>query len=69
MSKYAKLDALVLSALGANPISFATLMSGEIKLECEAHAVRDAFRVLDRRLQALKKLNQVRFDGKGWVKP
>ncbi|WP_321967023.1 hypothetical protein [Burkholderia cepacia] len=69
MSKYAKLDALVLSALGATPISFATLMSGEIKLECEVHAVRDAFRVLDRRLQALKKLNQVRFDGKGWVKP
>ena len=67
MSKYAKLDGLILARLAEFPgLDFSQLNTREIAAESrvaqfEAH---NQFRVVDRRLQALRKSGLVRF-GKG----
>jgi len=70
MSPYEKLDALIVVRLKIRPATFAELLSGESRIECErivGQTGGDAFRVLDRRLQALRKRGVIFFDrAVGW---
>lgn len=78
MSKYEKLDAMIMDALDFNvptpfmAIHFCDGVHGVIHEECEKLATRqhEGFRVLDRRLQALRKKGFIVSHGssKGWVK-
>lgn len=74
MTKYAKLDSRILSALGDKPIAFSELFSQSVEQEClviaeaEGKHPMNVFRILDRRLQALKKIGAIQHvTGKGWV--
>lgn len=68
MSKYAVLDDLIVERLQVKPATFAELLSGDIRKECDTLVMAGyAFRVLDRRLQALRKKRVVYFDrATGW---
>lgn len=71
MSQYEKLDSLIVGRLKTRPATFAELSSGRIHKECTRIAktqIRgEAFRVLDRRLQALRKRGAIVFDrAVGW---
>ena len=62
MSKYARLDALILEACRTSPLTFTSIQGCHpIRLESEAlskvdaHGFKNAYRVVDRRLQALRK--------------
>lgn len=79
MSKYEKLDALILSEIGVSPISFAYLRGCRALMsECDRHAKEagtkrspygvDDWRILDRRLQALRKTGKIKATGKGWIR-
>ncbi|WP_276642972.1 hypothetical protein [Siccibacter turicensis] len=74
MTKYAVLDNSILSKLSDTPKPFSQLFVRDISAECEFIAKsegskREPFRILDRRLQALRKLGVIRnVTGKGWVK-
>lgn len=75
MIKYAKLDDAILRAVGDKPLPFHQLFVGEVFIECKDIAdtenkhTFDSFRVLDRRLQSLRKLGVIRnVTGKGWIK-
>lgn len=72
MSQYENLDKLILQRLSGEvglPLIF--LNAQEVKCESERLAEasgRDAFRVLDGRLQALRKRGAITFNSKtGWV--
>lgn len=67
MKDYAKLDELILAALSDKPRQFGTIFSGEIYSACVNHSKDEPARVLDRRLQALKKKGLI-FFAKGWRK-
>ncbi|MCK7149768.1 hypothetical protein L8O47_02370 [Enterobacter roggenkampii] len=74
MTKYAKLDSRILSALGDEPVAFSELFVQSVKQECQIIAEAegkhpmDVFRILDRRLQALRKIGAIQHvTGKGWV--
>lgn len=72
MTKYAKLDDAILSVIGETPISFSRIFVGDVAREClviaEEENNPESFRVLDRRLQSLRKLGAIRnVKGKGWV--
>jgi len=74
MTKYVKLDNAILSRLNSKPTLFSVLFTGPVQVECEAIAASegkhkfDSFRILDRRLQALRKLGVIKnVIGKGWV--
>ncbi len=74
MTKYAKLDSEVLSAIGAQPTSFSELFSPSVRQEClviaeaEGKHPMDVFCILDRRLQSLRKLGVIQHvKGKGWI--
>ena len=76
MTKYAKLDSEVLSAIGAQPTSFSKLLSPSVRQEClviaeaEGKHPMDVLRILDRRLQSLGKLGVIQHvKGKGWIQP
>ncbi|EOB0368417.1 hypothetical protein ACIP3K_002928 [Enterobacter hormaechei] len=76
MTKFAKLDSEVLSAIGAQPASFSELFSPSVRQEClviaeaEGKHPMDVFRILDRRLQSLRKLGVIQHvKGKGWIQP
>jgi len=66
MTQYNKLDSLILERLKIRPATFAELLSGDVRAECDGAAetqVRgDVSRVLDRRLQALRKKGAIVFD-------
>ncbi len=72
MNQYENLDGLIVERLKRNGAeTFAELSSGDIHAECDVIAktqVRgDDFRVLDRRLQALRKSGAIVFDrAVGW---
>ncbi|WP_155704424.1 hypothetical protein [Burkholderia cepacia] len=73
MSKYEKLDALIISVLANGPWQFTELQSGALWAECrrlESVTSSDDFRILDRRLQALRRAGKIRFSGakrgRGW---
>lgn len=70
MSKYDELDELVLSKINNIPVPFMYLHDGEIHSLCETLSAKkyEGFRVLDRRLQALRKKGLIKsITGKGWV--
>ncbi|MDN7412625.1 hypothetical protein QZM42_29300 [Burkholderia vietnamiensis] len=79
MSKYEKLDALIVGAIDESPKSFTYLRGCRaLMAECERHAKEagtkrsrygvDDWRVLERRLQALRKTGKIRSTSKGWVR-
>jgi hypothetical protein len=79
MSKYEKLDALIVVQIDDTPKSFTYLLGCRaLMAECERHAKEagtkrsrygvDDWRVLERRLQALRKDGKIRSTTKGWVR-
>lgn len=73
MSQYAKLDELILKTLAYGPWSFVELQSGVLWAECVRLASatgQEDFRILDRRIQALRHARKIRFTGRkvgqGW---
>lgn len=79
MSKYEKLDAMILAEINSEPRSFTSLRGCRaVMAECERHAKEagttrsrygvDDWRVLDRRLQALRKSGAIKATRKGWVR-
>jgi hypothetical protein len=73
MTQYEKLDAMVLARIADKGVQFTPLFSGnEIREETERLGVelgREPFRVLDGRLQALKRSGAIAYGTKtGWVK-
>lgn len=71
MSKYTKLDGMIMNKIGGHPTPFMNIFVRDVCDACEALSPRryEGFRVLDRRLQALKKAGLIRcVRGKGWVR-
>ena len=70
-SKYDQLDDLVLHAITHVPRRFCELFIGSITEECQRLALlekgKEPFRILDRRLQALRKAGKIKSTPKGWV--
>jgi len=75
-TKYEKLDALILLKIGDQSNTFNDLFGGEVMDECSciAHEENmgrtiytqvDTFRILERRLQALRKAGKIHFLGSG----
>ncbi|SUD94260.1 Uncharacterised protein [Ralstonia mannitolilytica] len=74
MSKYDALDGMILKRVGTQPTPFHSMYAKhEIFVECsrinaeDGKDPDDAFRVLDRRLQALRKAGRIRSTTKGWI--
>lgn len=75
MPKYEMIDRLIMDQIGANPKPFHSIYANEaIFVECkrinseDGKDPGDAFRVLDRRLQAMRKSGKIRSTKKGWVR-
>lgn len=73
MSKYAKLDSYILNKIGGQPAPFSKIFIRDVHTECceiaKSEGKGDPYRILDRRLQALRKVGVIRnITGKGWVK-
>lgn len=79
MTKYEKLDAMIVAQIDDTPRSFTYLRGCRVLMaECERHAKKagtkrsrygvDDWRVLDRLLQALRKAGKIKATGKGWVR-
>lgn len=73
MDKYLMLDRALSEILTPAPTPFATLFAGEVKKECLRIAAGEGnpqpSRILDRRLQALRKAGRIYYTtGKGWLK-
>jgi hypothetical protein len=77
--KYDVIDGLILDSIGDAPKTFAELFRAEIFQECKRLAKEasksgrspfgvEGFRILDRRLQALRKAGKIISTGKGWVR-
>lgn len=60
--KYAALDAAILSAISAEPKAFNMLLVGSVGDEARKHETtgREAFRVLDARLQAMRRARRIK---------
>lgn len=67
MKNYAKLDELILAAISEKPKQFGEIYTGDIYQACINHDRVETARVLDRRLQALRKKGLI-FFAKGWRK-
>jgi hypothetical protein len=75
VSKYEKLDQMILQSTGTNPKSFSDIYFGAergspgVNIECQsiASSGEEPARILDRRLQALRKKGLIIFL-KGWRK-
>lgn len=71
MSHYVKLDALILSRLTARPLPLMYINAGIVREECDRLGeamVREPYRVLDGRLQALRKQGRITFNFEtGWA--
>lgn len=74
MTKYEKIDAAVLASLSADkPKDFTPLFSGNVRLESDKLAaleVAKSFRILGRRLQAMRKGGRIRYkrgSKAGWI--
>lgn len=73
MSKYENIDAEIMRSISKNPIRFYELFTGDVRAQCESINVSDgkdldeAFRVLDRRLQSLRKAGLIKSTYNGWV--
>ncbi len=74
MTKFALIDALILKRLAQGSLRFISIAyNREISMEAEKLAIPDrigktqGFRVVDRRLQALRKAGAIKFNSKtGW---
>ena len=70
VSQYDNLDSLILAELKSGSRTFAFLNAGLVRCECdrlERAGCGESFRILDRRLQALRKKAKIEFDTKnGW---
>ena len=71
--RFLRLDALLCEAIGSEEVTFAKLLSIVGPQVSELHGPsKDVFRLVDRRLQALKKKQLVKFTRSsgvgGWVK-
>lgn len=78
--KYSVLDGYILnvvkrgSAVAGRPLTFANIHTGEVKREAIRLKIAgdraEAFRIVDRRLQALRKAGKIEFKRfRGWVIP
>lgn len=73
MTKYEKLDRLILNKIGGHPTPFHKIFVRDVTEESERIASEDGklypFRFVDRRLQAMRKSGLIRnVTGKGWVR-
>ena len=74
-NKYAVLDSAIMKILGKEPVPFSLIMLPDVAGEWSRLADEERnkpmpFRILDRRLQALRKAGKIQFvTGKGWVNP
>jgi hypothetical protein len=73
MSKYENLDKAILNKMGGHPQMFGAINVRDVREECERIASGDpkkaeGFRILDRRLQALRKAGKIKFTKKGWLR-
>ncbi|MCA8160606.1 hypothetical protein [Burkholderia cepacia] len=77
MSKFQKLDALILASIDDTPKKFAAVNTGAVREESERLAREEcrpttfgdvvSWRIVDRRLQAVRKTGKIRSTTKGWV--
>jgi hypothetical protein len=71
---YAQLDAMIIAKLSDKPAELIYINASDVRDECMrlAGSSRDAYRVIDGRMQALKRKKLIRFvsatGGRGWVK-
>lgn len=67
--KYAKLDGLILTAVVSGSNKFALIFAGDVRREAEtlAGVNEDAFRYVDRRLQALRRAGKLTHVNGKWV--
>ena len=67
---YTALDAAILEALKAKPLSFTNLQSGDVQREAAQISNNDPYfssaQFLDRRLQSLRKRAKIRHNGRAW---
>ncbi|MCP6327293.1 hypothetical protein NL460_13985 [Klebsiella pneumoniae] len=72
MTKYELLDSKILNKIGGHPTPFSSLYVRDAAEECVRIAKDEnkpePFRILDRRLQALRKAGKIRSTSKGWVR-
>lgn len=73
MKKYDEIDNAIMVEMDASPVSFNQLHSRNVFILCAEYAKTENrnntdWRILDRRLQALRKAGKITFTGKGWVK-
>ncbi|MBM2769874.1 hypothetical protein [Burkholderia anthina] len=73
MTKYEKLDALILASIDSGRHSSGSIATGYTRIEAERIATAQplydmAKRILDRRLQALRKAGHIKATGKGWIR-
>lgn len=73
MSKYEKLDRLILNKIGGHPTPFHRIFVRDVDEEAKRIAAEDGsgypYRFVDRRLQAMRKRGVIRnVTGKGWVR-
>lgn len=73
MSKYEKLDRLIMNKIGGHPTPFHQIFVRDVEEESKRIAEEDGsgypFRFVDRRLQAMRKSGIIRnVTGKGWVR-
>lgn len=79
MSKYQTLDALIFASIDETPKKFAAVNTGAVREESERLAREESrpisfgevvgWRIIDRRLQAVRKTGKIRSTSKGWVRP
>ncbi|HBV6414240.1 TPA: hypothetical protein MD306_002645 [Klebsiella variicola] len=72
MTKYELLDSKIMSKIDVHPTPFSSLYVRDVAEECVCIAKDEnkpePFRILDRRLQALRKAGKIRSTSKGWVR-
>ncbi|HDT6091303.1 TPA: hypothetical protein QHD31_005772 [Raoultella ornithinolytica] len=72
MTKYELLDSKIMNKIGGHPAPFSSLYVRDVVEECKKIAAEEnkpePFRILDRRLQALRKAGKIRSTPKGWVR-
>lgn len=71
-TKYEALDKAIMNKMGGHPQMFGAINVRDVREECERIASAEAgkaeaFRILDRRLQALRKAGKIKSTTKGWV--
>ncbi|HDR9153838.1 TPA: hypothetical protein QDB05_000258 [Burkholderia vietnamiensis] len=78
MSKYEKLDALIVGVIDESPKKFSSINTGAVRMESDRLGREECrpttfgevvgWRIVERRLQALRKDGKIRSTTKGWVR-